>query len=284
MRCASHKTRRRIDHLPEKNLGHPKFRKRAFTLIELLVVIAIIAILAAMLLPALAKAKAKAVRALCTSNSKQWGTALTMYAGDYKEFFPDNADGFHLSWMMPSMSNFWKGYLLPNRRSTTTSRRNQNDVLFCPTDEWHRSAEAGMIARDTDPQLLGYFYLPGRRGQAAKADVASFAQSRGTAEWFYRLKMGGEYRRAPVLIDRMQGFAPPITDNIYDPRLGWSTVYNNRSVATASHRSSSGAPEGGNCLYEDGHVGWLTGRKVALGATGGSIGDWVCYFKISIDQ
>jgi len=87
-----------------------------------------------------------------------------------------------------------------------------------------------------------------------------------------------------VLIDRMQGFQPPITDNMYAPGLGWNTVYEGKSVKTASHRRSSGAPEGGNFLFEDGHVAWLSGTKVGLGATGGSIGEWVCYFKIPLDQ
>ena len=63
-------------------------RKRRFTLIELLVVIAIIAILAAMLLPALQKAKQKAMQTSCTANLKQYMQVWLAYANDYKECFP----------------------------------------------------------------------------------------------------------------------------------------------------------------------------------------------------
>lgn len=119
-----------------------KGRDKSFTLIELLIVIAIIAILAAMLLPALNKAKEKAQSILCLSNLRSIGQAITSYADDNKEYYPQWQGPFEeVNWP-------WFNFIYPYCKNKKT--------YGCPAYTGKSGMPVGAENSDSDSTILKF--------------------------------------------------------------------------------------------------------------------------------
>lgn len=220
--------------------------KHAFTLIELLVVIAIIAVLAALLMPALARAKALAHRTACINKLKQWGLALTIYLQDNADTLPREAFG------NSSRLNNWAQVSDPSAEDVWYNALPRSLKLRGAAD--YLNQRAGFYARDS------LFHCP----------TAQFpAETEAMGNVLFSLAMNSKLKRgtAPVrassiqkpvqtvifLENRLPG-EPKVNTAQPDTDLGQPASFASRFVAR--HQGT------GNLVCADGHVEALRGNQV----------------------
>ena len=213
---------------------------RAFTLIELLVVIAIIAILAAMLLPALSKAKAKAIRISCLTNLKGQATAFIMYADDYRSIFPtaDKTTRYNPIGPLYVMSSNQAIALISYGMAAAGFKTGTVITDQKPLTIWKCPARADCLRFFTDEGLFHidhYMVLTGLSGDSNFKGKNS--PSRTTD------------RVGPLTADHTVVFAP---------EKHWASNH--------GPRGTLGTPDGHNQSFSDGHGEWVGEKRFVRSA------------------
>lgn len=224
--------------------------RRAFTLIELLVVIVIIAILAAMLLPALAKAKEKALRIQCANNLKQFTIAMHIYASDNKDNLPQPPKAaaqlfwaWDLPWeigpLMEASGTKYKTMYCPGTASRFSDRDNWNLYYSFATNAYH---------------VLGYAMT--LKGTASLTE--SNQNVKITPE---PIKYLTTYLPAPpsserVLTSDATISAPGQNNTAQRGSYNYTSIVGGYPKAHLAAHLAGRTPVGGNVAMLDGHVEW----------------------------
>ena len=268
--------------------------ERAFTLIELLVVIAIIAILAAMLLPALARAKKQAVKTQCVNNEKQQLVALVIYAGENRDFLPDGSGG-NWAW---DMDAYLANQLISYGTTPWTWYDPGTEPKFGPVD-WFGSVPYGNVPGGTTC-LWCYDNAP---YPFPNAKPGEGFRVQGYAQTFYGTAMyGGIFATntnqklgetsTPGYFDAPGGVPVgalakrPLTacatlnssgdsdEYTVETTYNWSAVdggyeYNGQPKGHISaHMANAKIPEGGNIGMIDCHVEWRSFNQMSNRTSG----------------